>query len=261
MALLLIAAVAGVYHFESAAGPVDWSGVVAAVAFVTGALLETALLTIGPQRTWYEGRALSESVKTLAWRYAMRATPFDDPPSESGGADAILSQRFRDLVSDFQSLQLVPVQRDAHEITEWMRSTRSADLGQRRREYLAYRIDDQRAWYASKVRGNHRAANAWSIGMVGVQSVGVVVAVLRAATVIRVDLLGVIAAVTVAVVAWLETRQHATLAQTYSVAAHELSSIRPLLDREVDDGSWSKLVDDAEMAISREHTSWRAARG
>ena len=97
--------------------------------------------------------------------------------------------------------------------------------------------------------------------MVGVQSVGVVVAALRAATVIDVDLLGVIAAVTVAAVAWLEIRQHTTLAQTYSVAAHELSSIRPLLEKEAVENNWATLVNDAETAISREHTSWRAARG
>jgi len=258
--MLLTAAVAGVYHFQSSPGSVDWSGVVAAVAFGSGALLETALLTIGPERSWYQGRALAESVKTLAWRYAMRAAPFSDVSSLSG-AEELLSQRFRDLVSSFQPLQLVPVQGDAHEITEWMRSARSSALSKRRRTYLEHRIDDQRAWYASKALRNHRASNAWSIGMVGVQSVGVVVAALRAATVIDVDLLGVIAAVTVAAVAWLEIRQHTTLAQTYSVAAHELSSIRPLLEKEAVENNWATLVNDAETAISREHTSWRAARG
>lgn len=259
LALLVLAAIAGVYHVESGNGGVDWAGVVAAVAFVTGALLETTLLTMDPEKSWYQGRAVAESAKTLAWRYAMRATPFEAVDSERA-ADELLSQRFRDLIADFQRAELVPVQDDGHEITQWMRTTRSGTVHKRRREYLEHRVDDQRRWYTAKAVKNHRTAVSWSVAMVGVQTVGVVVAVLKAATVIDVDLLGVIAAVTVAAVAWLEIRQHATLAQAYSVAAHELSSIRPLLEKDVDDSTWSTLINDAEMTISREHTSWQAAR-
>ena len=30
-----------------------------------------------PERIWYGARALAESVKTISWRYMMRAEPFD----------------------------------------------------------------------------------------------------------------------------------------------------------------------------------------
>ena len=36
-----------------------------------------------PQRTWYGTRALAESVKTVAWRFAMRAEPYEVADAEA----------------------------------------------------------------------------------------------------------------------------------------------------------------------------------
>ncbi len=47
------------------------------VALIIGFGCTIYLETFQPQRRWYRARALAESVKTLAWRYAMRAAPFE----------------------------------------------------------------------------------------------------------------------------------------------------------------------------------------
>ncbi|GGQ08215.1 hypothetical protein GCM10010279_14660 [Streptomyces mutabilis] len=51
--------------------------------------------------------------------------------------------------------------------------------------------------------------------------------------------------------AWLAVRRHETLGRACTFAATELSVIHERLAK----------VPDAEEAISREHTMWRASRG
>ncbi|HVS90460.1 MAG TPA: DUF4231 domain-containing protein, partial [Mucilaginibacter sp.] len=50
--------------------------------FINGCILFiSALVSVylnyqKPERNWYLGRAIAESIKTLTWRYMMRAAPF-----------------------------------------------------------------------------------------------------------------------------------------------------------------------------------------
>ena len=77
------------------------------------------------------------------------------------------------------------------------------------------------------------------------------------------NLFGVIPAATAAVGTWLQLKQHQMLAQSYSVAAKELEMIAekfpPLQNRPDDETAWANFVNDAEAAISREHTLWATA--
>src|ERR1035437_5987095 len=49
----------------------------AAVCFVLGLMFSLILATRRYDKTWYLSRAVAESVKTITWRYMMRAEPFD----------------------------------------------------------------------------------------------------------------------------------------------------------------------------------------
>jgi hypothetical protein len=60
--------------------------------------------------------------------------------------------------------------------------------------------------------------------------------------------------------AWFAVRQYETLGRAYVFAATELSVIHQRLLLAGED-SWAQEVADAEEAISREHTMWRASRG
>ncbi|MFE0462080.1 DUF4231 domain-containing protein [Kitasatospora sp. NPDC058965] len=57
-------------------GPAAWSWA-AGAAYLAAAVLAALLTRQQPQGLWYEGRAAAESVKTLAWKYVVRA----DAPS------------------------------------------------------------------------------------------------------------------------------------------------------------------------------------
>ena len=96
--------------------------------------------------------------------------------------------------------------------------------------------------------------------MLAIQSLGLGGALLKGTGLIDFDALGILAAAAASVLAWLQIKQHATLAQSYSHAAHELSTIGALIDSVQSEAEWGRFVNDAENAISREHTAWRARR-
>lgn len=58
------------------------------LCFVAAALSELALIILQPERAWYAGRAIAESAKTLAWRFAVggAAIPNFSFPGGSGVA-------------------------------------------------------------------------------------------------------------------------------------------------------------------------------
>jgi len=74
--LLLIAAIFSLHELASA----NFYLLFALIFIFATALLLTRALT-KPEQDWYRCRALAESVKTLTWRYMMRAAPFNDAPA------------------------------------------------------------------------------------------------------------------------------------------------------------------------------------
>jgi hypothetical protein len=77
---------------------------------------------------------------------------------------------------------------------------------------------------------------------------------------VALGLLGLVAAAAAAAAAWHQTRDYATLAEAYSVTAHELSLIKERLATAHADADWGAFVQGAEQAISREHKLWLARR-
>ena len=96
--------------------------------------------------------------------------------------------------------------------------------------------------------------------LLAIESAGVFAALLRAIGVVRIDLAGIAAAIAAAAVAWLSLKQHESLARAYAYAAIELALATTRLQNVTDEEEWSSEVDNAESAISREHTMWRANR-
>ena len=126
-----------------------------------------------------------------------------------------------------------------------MQQLRGADLAARRAAYGADRLENQRAWYAAKASHNE--------GLTG--------AILKATGSVDINLLGLLAAAAAGAAAWLQAKEHATLANAYGIAAQELGVIRMRLAKPSDEADWAAFVEDAEEAISREHTVWLARRG
>jgi hypothetical protein len=140
-----------------------------------------------------------------------------------------------------------------------MRALRNAGYVTRKNSYRRDRIADQRSWYRKQATRNQNRALAWRLVSLGFQAFGLLGGLLRATGTIDVDLLGIAAAAVAAALAWLQTKDYATLGEAYSITEQELG----LVDAElasVDEADWPAAVDNAEQAVSREHTLWRARR-
>jgi SMODS and SLOG-associating 2TM effector domain 3/SMODS and SLOG-associating 2TM effector domain 1 len=254
---LLVAAFGGALTLNTA-GDFQVGGGLAFVAFACALGAELFLATTNPLTTWYEGRAAAESAKTLAWRYMVRGEPFqvDTPDVDK----QFLAQTYS-LLQDLRSISLGTAEPAAHQITDKMRQVRALDFNERRQVYLVDRIADQQRWYSEKARWNDRRARGWVLISIVLEIAGLIGGALKAFGWISFDLLGFLAASAGGVVAWIEAKQHRNLATAYGIASQELASIATELPTLTSEERWAAFVGEAEEAISREHTLWRASRG
>jgi hypothetical protein len=256
LGFLVVAATTGAFSLYTLRR-VDLAAVATVVALVGAVVVEIWLLTDRPEQAWYDGRALAESAKTLAWRFAVGGAPLDNSMNTQT-AEMRLIEQLTALLRDAPGPG-IGVSGGAT-ITQSMREMRAAGLDERRRAYISERIDGQRRWYESKALYNRKAARRWRLALLVIESAGVFAALLRAIGVVRIDLAGIAAAIAAAGVAWLSLKQHESLARAYAYAAIELTLATTRLQKVTDEREWSFEVDNAESAISREHTMWRASR-
>ncbi|MFI6156093.1 DUF4231 domain-containing protein [Kitasatospora sp. NPDC051170] len=259
LVLLVAAAATGSADGEPWAWP-------AAVAYLGAIVLAVVISRQNPQGLWYEGRAAAESVKTLAWKYAVRADAYRPPPRALPDAEGLYRFQLERVLEAFRGSRAMPEPgSDPAGITEGMRTLRGQPLAVRREVYLRERIRVQHDWYRSKSRYCARAGH-WA-GVLGVllPALGLVLALARALGAYTYDALGTVSAVAASVTAWAQLRQYRPLAAAYGLAADELELIRrqlEALDLESPEAEelWARLARDAEDAVSREHTTWQARR-
>ena len=87
-----------------------------------------------------EGRMAAESVKHVAWKYAVKADPF----VAEEGADAEFIGRLNETRKEVSDLALPAAGSD--QITPWMKELRTSSFESRRAIYLEQRVEDQRAF-------------------------------------------------------------------------------------------------------------------
>ena len=259
LAMLVLAAAFGLFTWRITGGA-DVAGIGAAVAFVVALLAELYLLQARPDRLWYDGRAVAESAKTLTWRYIVGGSPFGrEEVSDDREAERLLLDRFRQIAGDLRGAHLVPVSAAADQITPALRRLRGLGLEERRELYRDERIGGQQAWYARSALRHEQRATQWSLALTSLEALGLTGGVLKATGVLGVDLLGLAGAVVAAGAAWVHAKQHQSLANAYAVASQELAAISGQVGWAASEQEWAHFVDQAEEAISREHTTWRAS--
>ncbi|MGH2829467.1 MAG: DUF4231 domain-containing protein [Actinomycetota bacterium] len=260
LAMLVVAGGAG--GFTWSLGRADLAAVVGACALVAAIMVESYLLRQRPEREWYEGRAAAETARSLAWRYAVRGDPFPSTLS-AGKAAELLVARLRQIPSDLRTIELRPsLEHDSQQIGARMKALRDLPLEQRKAAYLDGRVRDQRTWYSSKSVFHGDRARRFGVAMIVAEATGVIGAVLQAAGLLGdLDPTALAPALAASIGAWAQAKQHQTLSRAYGIAALELVSIAELVPVRRTEAQWSRFVEDAEEAISREHTLWRAGRG
>ncbi|WP_080355234.1 DUF4231 domain-containing protein [Stenotrophomonas maltophilia] len=225
-------------------------------------LLVTLSITIylgskQPQRAWYGARALAESIKTVAWRFMMRAAPFD-------GDLARAELRFKDHLSGIISSnkRISEASLDCHggdQLTAGMQSVRAMDIDGRLSIYESNRIGDQHAWYVAKAALNKKLSRRWFAVLIAVNSLALLFALGKVLNPVGeywpADILVAMAG---AAMAWTQSKRFQELSAAYSLTSHEIGLLRIGLRGIKSEKGFSKFVSDAENAFSREHTQWQA---
>jgi hypothetical protein len=221
----------------------------------------SGLLAAGKwERTWFAARAVAESVKSLSWKFVAGSEPFPSAMKDTDAEFALLGA-MRELLK--ARPHLGPSLRSEHggQITPVMSKLRAAPPAEIRDAYDAERVEEQRRWYAGKAATNAKSRTTWFALFVAFQSLAVVFSVrfaLNPSATWPAPALFTTLASTAA--AWGQVKRFQEHAQAYGYAADELSMISTRSRQVATRADLGRFVNDAETAISREHSSWVARR-
>ena len=211
-----------------------------------------------PEQDWYRCRALAESVKTLTWRYMMKAAPY-------GGEDETAREEFRTHLSQMIEAnkttveKLIPDWSAADQLPIKMDSMRRLALSARKARYTANRVQNQRSWYAKKAKTNRSQANRW-LWISGL-AYGIALAMVIGRVALKTWSFWPIEPIIVlasSIIGWMQIKKFNELAAAYTVTAHEIGLVQAKLDVANTEGDFQREVNEAEQAFSREHTLWIA---
>lgn len=257
--LLVVAAAAlGVTSWRVGPGAINVLGLVALVAFFVALLIEIDLIRSRPDKTWYDGRAVAESVKTLSWKFAVCAEPFA-AAIDMQRAVKVFCAEMDKLRARYPSLSLQPT--EGEQVTSWMSDLRKSSFKKRKQAYIDLRLADQQRWYSGKARRYRSVGARWRSILISFEAAGMVFALVEALTMLDLAFTPLVAAVIAAAVAWLQIQQYDQLAEAYSTAVADLASALTKVNQaSAKESTWALEVNDAEEAMSREHTLWSAKR-
>lgn len=212
-----------------------------------------------PDRHWYAARAVAESVKTTAWRYAIRAEPFD---VDDDAARVLFKVRLgRVLEHSREVAQRFSTNHTDAQITTRMEDLRAANFEERRRLYVDGRVDEQRCWYGYKAKLND-CLGKWFFGALVIAilaSLGLALGRI-AHPEVQYWPTDIVVTIVSVLLTWVQSNRFSELAASYTLAAHEIGIVHMDALKLEDDKALSLFVGDAENAFSREHTQWVARK-
>jgi hypothetical protein len=213
------------------------------------------------EQVWYLGRAVAESIKTRSWCYMTCSAPYTRDLPDPEARKLFLEDVHRILLErgpvTFSSSDAL----SATEITPAMERLRGSPLEQRLAVYVQCRIVDQKNWYQAKSATSGKAEERAFLAMQICQILAILLGIFfiyKNQT--TGGVVGVLAALSSSLLAWLQVRKYQETAQAYSIASQELGSAAELSGSVVSEAQLSNFVLDSESAISREHTLWAARR-
>ena len=246
--------VAGIESKESAA--------VAAIVFIASIFVSIVMLNKRSEDEWYRARAIAESVKTSTWRFMMKGAPYLDSTSieqvkkEFRNLLRSILTEHKDLAHEFGGEVS-----ESDQITSKMCEIRRSDLQARIDFYREHRIDEQRGWYARKSAENKRKGKIWFGILIGLQTVAVILVVLRVAYPgFKVWPTEVFIVAAGSSLTWIQMKRFRELASSYGLTAQEIGIIRGELEEVNTEADFVEFVKDSENAFSREHTQWVARK-
>lgn len=214
------------------------------------------------EKKWYDGRAIAESLKTLSWKFMMKAEPFFGLSKDE--AEARFLQDFKEIKNAIRPTGELfgnNAQANEHQLTDKMKEVYASDLDTRKGTYEKNRIGGQKKWYSKNSGTNSTKAGRFFWVIIGLQ----VFTVLSAFFMISMpdaafNPTGLVTTAVASLMTWMQVKQYRNLAESYGVTSAELSIIEDTIPGITTPKQFSGFVAESETAISREHTLWRARR-
>ena len=233
---------------------------IAALFFLASIGVNIWLLLGKENKIWYNARSVAESVKTLTWKFMMKAEPFNC--DEKVAIEKFLAI-LKEIISQNEELlsEFFKEPTGLTQISHKMKEIRDRNVEDRFKFYKENRLVNQLNWYSEKAKENTTNKNKWFIIMIILQSLAVIFVICRIAwPVFKYWPPEVLAVASGGILSWIHVRKFRDLSSAYSLAASEINLIneRPIdIDTEQD---LSNFVSDTENAFSREHTQWIARK-
>jgi hypothetical protein len=261
--LLLLLAVLSAINITSI--PKDYQYLIpltSAVLMIISIIITYATEAGKYEKKWYDGRAIAESLKTLSWKFMMKAEPFYELSKDE--AEAKFLTDFKEIKTAIRPTGEIfggNTQANEHQLTDKMKEVYASDLETRKGTYEKNRIGDQKKWYSrnSGLNGTKSGRFFWII--IGLQ----IFTVLAAFFMISMpssafNATGLVTTAIATLMTWVQVKQYRNLAESYGVTSTELSLIEDTIPNITKNKEFSGFVAESETAISREHTLWRARR-
>lgn len=253
LTLLSIAALLSGLNFGDRARdrPIAWA--VCGIMFVT--LCVSTALRVGKfDDRWFKCRAYAENVKSIGWRFVM-APPVDDAVTMYLAELEQLRARLDDLQKEF-----IVRRGSGALITDSMRTAQTLPISSKVALYRKDRLEDQVTWYSNKASQNARSETIWFWFVFLVEFLAIGCAAYQAWQLKEINLVGGVASLGTAFIAWSQIKRFSDLDTSYAIAAGDLRSIGEVHFRVEKQEELDRLVQDVETAVSREHSMWLAKR-
>jgi hypothetical protein len=114
------------------------------------------------QGDWYNARAVAESIKTISWRYVIKAEPYNVSDDNAKKLFLKTIKHIIDMNHDFKKC-IEADYGDQQIIPENMTEIRQLPFNERLDIYHKHRIIDQRDWYIKKSKYNKGRSNLFFV--------------------------------------------------------------------------------------------------
>jgi len=229
--------------------------------FLIGILIQLQSTKKQYGRKWFEFRAVAESIKSLAWQYGMACGDFSEENIE---ANKLFLQKIKQVKEIYHVNPDPKAISEAilNDIKQSMEELRKIGWQEKKEVYFRERIDDQINWYTYKARMNEKYSRLYDYFVIFLQFVGIGICIAFLYTRINgAPALALIVTLIAGIIGWNRSKQHGELVEPYQNTARELNEIRQEIELAKEETDFQCLIQEAEQAISREHTMWRAKRG
>jgi len=204
---------------------------------------------------WFRARAFAENVKNAVWIF------ITSPMSETAQREKEYLRQLDQLRERLPELaKQLSLQAGGEGITHSMEEIQALALQEKLALYQQARLDDQLRWYYSKAAFNVRYENIWFVVLFIAEFMAVLYAAAQAWRLWELNAVGGISAACSGFIAWMQTKRYSDLGVSYRIAAEDLQRIKDKYKHVVSESEFADFIEEAEKAVSREHTLWLSRR-